>query len=84
MGLLTWVVVGVIAGWAAGKAVKGSGLGLIGDVVLGVVGALVGGWLAGRIFDVKDPISGFNLTTLVVAFLGAVIVLLVFRFLKKR
>lgn len=84
MGLLTWIVVGVIAGWAAGKAVKGSGLGLIGDVVLGVVGALVGGWLAGRIFDVKDPISGFNLTTLVVAFLGAVIVLLVFRFLKKR
>ena len=84
MGLLTWVVVGVIAGWAAGKAVKGSGLGLIGDVVLGVVGALVGGWLAGRIFDVKDPISWFNLTTLVVAFLGAVIVLVVFRFLKKR
>jgi uncharacterized membrane protein YeaQ/YmgE (transglycosylase-associated protein family) len=84
MGLLTWVVVGVIAGWAAGKAVKGSGLGLIGDVVLGVVGALVGGWLAGRIFKVHNPISGFNLTTLVVAFLGAVIVLLVFRFLKKR
>jgi len=52
--------------------------------VLGVAGALVGGWLAGRIFNVKDPISGFNLTTLVVAFLGAVIVLLVFRFLKKR
>jgi uncharacterized membrane protein YeaQ/YmgE (transglycosylase-associated protein family) len=46
--------------------------------------ALVGGWLAGRIFNVHNPISGFNLTTLVVAFLGAVIVLLVFRFLKKR
>ena len=84
MGLLTWVVVGVIAGWAAGKAVKGSGLGLIGDVVLGVVGALVGGWLAGRIFNVHNPISGFNLTTLVVAFLGAVIVLLGIRLLKKR
>ena len=82
--MLTWIVVGVIAGWAAGKAVKGSGLGLIGDVVLGVVGALVGGWLAGRFFDVKDPISGFNLTTLVVAFLGAVIVLLVVRLIKKR
>ena len=84
MGLLTWIVVGAIAGWAAGKAVKGSGLGLIGDIVLGVVGALVGGWLAGRIFDVRDPISGFNLTTLVVAFLGAVIVLFGFRLLKKR
>jgi len=84
MGLLTWIVVGAIAGWGAGKAVKGSGLGLIGDVVLGVAGALVGGWLAGRIFNVKDPISGFNLTTLVVAFLGAVIVLLGIRLLKKR
>jgi uncharacterized membrane protein YeaQ/YmgE (transglycosylase-associated protein family) len=84
MGLLTWVVVGAIAGWGAGKAVKGSGLGLIGDIVLVVVGALVGGWLAGRVFNVNNPISGFNLTTLVVAFLGAVIVLLVFRFLKKR
>ena len=84
MGLLTWIVVGAIAGWAAGKAVKGSGLGLIGDIVLGVVGALVGGWLAGRFFNVHNPISGFNLTTLVVAFLGAVIVLLGIRLLKKR
>jgi uncharacterized membrane protein YeaQ/YmgE (transglycosylase-associated protein family) len=84
MGLLTWIVVGAIAGWAAGKAVKGSGLGLIGDIVLGVVGALVGGWLAGRIFNVHNPISGFNLTTLVIAFLGAVIVLFGFRLLKKR
>jgi Predicted membrane protein len=84
MGLLTWIVVGAIAGFVAGKVVKGSGLGLVRDIVLGVVGALLGGWLAGRIFNVNNPISGFNLTTLVVAFLGAVIVLLVFRALKKR
>ena len=84
MGLLTWIVVGAIAGFVAGKVVKGSGLGLVRDIVLGVVGALLGGWLAGRIFKVHNPISGFNLTTLVIAFLGSVIILLAVRALKKR
>jgi uncharacterized membrane protein YeaQ/YmgE (transglycosylase-associated protein family) len=84
MGLLTWIVVGAIAGWVAGKVVKGKGFGLIRDIALGVIGALLGGWLAGRFFNVHNPISGFNLTTLVVAFLGAVIVLLGIRLLKKR
>jgi len=84
MGLLTWIVVGAIAGWVAGKIVKGSGLGLIRDIVVGVVGALLGGWLAGKIFNVHNAISGFNLKTLVVAILGAVIILLAFRLLKRR
>ena len=84
MGLLTWIVVGAIAGWVAGKIVKGSGLGLIRDIVVGVVGALLGGWLAGKIFNVHNAISGFNLKTLVVAILGAVIILLAFRLLRKR
>lgn len=83
MGLLTWVVVGAIAGWLAGKVVRGSGFGLIGDIVLGVVGGLVGGWLAGTIFNVPAAISGFNITTIVVAFLGAVVVLLVVRLFKR-
>lgn len=46
MGLLTWLVVGAIAGWLAGQVMKGSGFGLIGDIVIGVIGALVGGLLA--------------------------------------
>lgn len=83
MGLLTWIVVGAIAGWLAGQVMKGSGFGLIGDIVIGVIGALVGGWLAGTLFNVPDAISGFNLTTIVVAFLGAVIVLFIARMLKR-
>ncbi|MFO8037569.1 MAG: GlsB/YeaQ/YmgE family stress response membrane protein [Anaerolineales bacterium] len=83
MGLLAWIVVGAIAGWLAGQVMKGSGLGLIGDIVIGVIGALVGGWLAGTLFNVPDAISGFNLTTIVVAFLGAVIVLFIARMLKR-
>ena len=83
MGPLTWLVVGAIAGWLAGQVMKGSGFGLIGDIVIGVIGALVGGWLAGTFFNVPDAISGFNLTTIVVAFLGAVVVLFVVRLLKR-
>lgn len=83
MGLLTWVIVGAIAGWMAGKVMKGSGFGLIGNIIVGVVGAMVGGWLAGTIFNVQNAISGFNLNTIVVAFLGAVVVLYVVRLLKR-
>lgn len=83
MGLLTWIVVGAIAGWLAGKVMKGSGLGLIGDIVIGVIGALVGGWLAGTFFNVPNAISGFNLTTIVIAFLGAVVVLFIVRLFKR-
>ncbi len=46
MGLLSWIVVGLIARWLAGKVMRGRGFGLVGDIIIGVVGALVGGWLA--------------------------------------
>ncbi len=83
MGLLTWLVVGAIAGWLAGKVMRGSGFGLIGDIVIGVIGALAGGWLAGTFFKVPNAISGFNLTTIIVAFLGAVVVLFIVRLFKR-
>ncbi len=83
MELLTWIVVGVIAGWLAGQVMKGSGFGLIGDIVVGVLGALVGGWLARALFHVPNAISGFNLTTIIVAFLGAVVVLFVIRLIRR-
>lgn len=83
MGLLTWIVVGAIAGWLAGKVIKGRGFGLIGNILIGVVGALVGGWLASTLLKIPDAISGFNLQTILVAFAGAVVVLLVVRLLKR-
>ena len=84
MGLLTWLIVGVIVGWLAGMVIKGRGFGLIGNIVVGVIGALIGGWLAGAVLNIHNPISGFNLTTFIVAFLGAVILLYVARLLKFR
>ena len=83
MGLLTWIVVGLIAGWLAGLVVKGRGFGVIGDIILGIVGALVGGFLAGAIFGIPNAINGFNLTTIVVAVLGAIIVVALVRALSR-
>jgi len=74
MGIISWLVVGAIAGWLAGYLVKGDeSLGVIGHIVLGIVGAIVGGFLAGLVLG-GDYISGINITTIVVAIIGAVIV----------
>jgi uncharacterized membrane protein YeaQ/YmgE (transglycosylase-associated protein family) len=84
MGILAWIVVGLIAGWLAGVVMKGSGYGVIGDIILGIIGAVLGGFLAGALFNVPDAISGFNLTTILVAFLGAVILVAIVRALPGR
>ena len=83
LGIITWLIVGAIAGWLAGKVMKGKGFGLIGNIVIGIIGALVGGWLAGAVFNIQAAISGFDLRTIVVAFLGAVIVIYVARLIKS-
>lgn len=84
MGILSWILVGLIAGWLAGAVMGGGGRNVLGDIVLGIIGALVGGFLAGALFGVGDPLTGFNLTTLIVAFLGAVIVIAIVRALPGR
>ena len=74
MGIISWLVVGAIAGWLAGYLVKGDeGMGVVGHIVLGIIGGIVGGWLAGLLTG-GDYITGINITTIVVAVIGAVIV----------
>ncbi|MEJ2706031.1 MAG: GlsB/YeaQ/YmgE family stress response membrane protein [Anaerolineales bacterium] len=82
MGILSWIIVGLIAGWLAGLVMKGGGYGILGDIILGIIGALVGGFLAGALFGVG--ITGFNIETLIVAFLGAVVVVALVRALPGR
>jgi uncharacterized membrane protein YeaQ/YmgE (transglycosylase-associated protein family) len=82
MGLLSWIVVGAIAGWLSGEVMKGKGFGLIGDIVVGVIGGLVGGFLAAQLFKVPNAVNGFNLTSILVAFVGAVVVIVVVRMLR--
>ncbi len=79
MGILSWIVVGLIAGWLAGQVVRGHGYGVLGDIIAGVVGALIGGYLAANLFHVADPISGINITTILIAALGAILLSIVLR-----
>jgi uncharacterized membrane protein YeaQ/YmgE (transglycosylase-associated protein family) len=84
MGIISWLVVGLIAGFLAGVVVKGGGYGCMGDVVVGVIGGLLGGFIASYFFHIGDPMSGINPTSILIAFLGAVLLLLVLRLLAGR
>jgi len=84
MGILSWIVVGLIAGWLAGLVVKGSGYGCIGDVVVGVIGGLLGGWIASYFFHMGDAMTGINLPSIFVAFVGAVIFIVILRVVTGR
>lgn len=79
MSLLSWIVVGLIAGWLAGQVMRGGGYGLMGDIIIGIVGGLLGGWLATSVLHIGADVNGINLGSILVAFLGAVVLLLVVR-----
>jgi len=84
MGVLSWLIVGAIAGYAAGYLVKGDeGLGVLGHIVLGIVGALVAGYIAGQLTG-GDYINGINPVTIVVAIIGAVVLVVAYRTLVGR
>jgi uncharacterized membrane protein YeaQ/YmgE (transglycosylase-associated protein family) len=78
--LLIWIVVGLVAGWLA-SAVVGGGLGLVGDIVVGVVGAFLGGFVF-RGLHIRVPFHGIA-STICVAFVGAVVLLLVLRLIRR-
>jgi uncharacterized membrane protein YeaQ/YmgE (transglycosylase-associated protein family) len=78
-GLIWWIIVGLVAGWAAGKIMKGSGYGVLMDIVLGIVGAVVGGLLLGIIGVHGEGLIG----SIVVAIFGAVFLIWLSRRLKK-
>ena len=81
MTILAWIVVGLIAGWLAGKVMNGGGFGLIGDIVVGVIGGLLGGWIA-TTFLHMGGMSGINLPSILIAFLGAIVLLVLVRLLS--
>jgi uncharacterized membrane protein YeaQ/YmgE (transglycosylase-associated protein family) len=80
MNLLWFLIVGLVAGWLAGVLVKGGGFGVVGDIVVGVIGALIGGWL----FSTLGASAGGGLLgSIVVATIGAVVLLFVVRLVKR-
>ena len=82
MGILAWIVLGLIAGFIASKIVNHTGSGIIMDIVLGVVGALVGGFLF-SMFGAAG-VTGFNIYSMLVAIVGAVVVLFLYHALIGR
>ena len=78
--LLIWIVVGLISGWLASKVV-GGGYGLVGDIVIGIVGSFVGGWIF-RSLHLHSPVRGLP-GTILVAFIGAITLLIVLRLLRS-
>ena len=78
--LVVFLLIGVAAGWLAGRVMKGGGFGLFGDMIVGVIGAFLGGWL----FGLLGISAGGLLGMLVTAFVGAVVLLFLIRLVRRR
>ena len=77
---IIWVLVGAVAGWLAGLVVRGFGFGLVGNIIVGIIGAFLGGWLFGTLgFSIGAGI----INTIFTAFIGAVVLLLIVRVIKR-
>jgi uncharacterized membrane protein YeaQ/YmgE (transglycosylase-associated protein family) len=84
MGILAWLVVGLIAGWLANMVMRGGRGSIVTDIIVGIIGAIVGGFLASQLFGVANPVNGINVGSIVVAFLGAVVAIAIVRALPGR
>ena len=78
--LIVWLIVGAIAGWLAGKVVRGGGFGLIGDIIVGIIGGFIAGWLLPA---VGVPIAAGFVGAVIDSCIGAVILLIILRLIKR-
>jgi uncharacterized membrane protein YeaQ/YmgE (transglycosylase-associated protein family) len=81
MGIIAWLVLGLLAGFIGSKIVNKTGEGMLMDILIGIVGAVIGGWVAG--FFGFNGVTGLNIPSLLVAVLGAIIFLLIYRAIRK-
>lgn len=81
MGVITWIILGLLAGFIASKIVDRHGAGILLDIVLGVVGALVGGWIFSLVG--AHGVTGFNLYSLMVAVAGSILILFLFHAVRR-
>lgn len=82
MGIVAWIVLGAIAGWIT-NLIMGGGEGILLTIILGIVGAVVGGYLAGTVLGIAD-VTGLNVESIVVAVVGAIIVVVIYRTVAGR
>ncbi len=79
--ILAWLVIGAVAGWLAGIFIKGGGFGLIGDIIVGIIGAFIGGWGAGVL---HIHIGAGWISEIITAAIGAALLLLILRAVRGR
>jgi uncharacterized membrane protein YeaQ/YmgE (transglycosylase-associated protein family) len=79
-GIIAWLFVGLVAGFLAGKFMRGSGYGIIGDIILGLIGAFLGGMLFGSFVEAQYALIG----SIVIAFIGACLLIMVVRFIAPN
>jgi uncharacterized membrane protein YeaQ/YmgE (transglycosylase-associated protein family) len=77
--LIIFLLIGAIAGWLAGQIMKGGGYGLVGDIIVGIIGAFIGGWLFGRLGIAAGGIIGM----IIAATVGAIILIALLRMIKR-
>jgi len=77
MSIIAWLVLGLLAGWIASMIMGSGGYGVIGDIIVGILGALIGGFITGPLFGID--VTGFNLTSLIVAVIGAIVLIAIYR-----
>ena len=83
MSIIAWIVLGLVAGWLAGMVMRGGGYGIIGDIVLGILGAIIGGWITGAVLG-ADLVNGFNVISVIVAVIGAIVLIAISRLFTGR
>ncbi|HEU5328115.1 MAG: GlsB/YeaQ/YmgE family stress response membrane protein [Thermomicrobiales bacterium] len=83
MGFIATIIIGLIAGWITGKIMHGGGYGIWRDIILGIIGSIVGGWLTAILVG-ANLVTGFNLTSLIVAVIGSVVVVVIYRLITRR
>lgn len=84
MTILVWLIIGGLAGWLASKVVnKGADSGVLTNVIVGIIGAMLGGWLVSLMGGDADVLTGFNIPSLLTAFFGAVVLLVILKLIKK-
>jgi uncharacterized membrane protein YeaQ/YmgE (transglycosylase-associated protein family) len=79
-GIIVWLLIGAIAGWLAGTLVKGGGFGLLGDIVVGIIGAFIGGWLAGVL---HIHLGSGLISSILTAAAGAIVLLVILRAVRR-
>jgi uncharacterized membrane protein YeaQ/YmgE (transglycosylase-associated protein family) len=84
MGILAWLVLGLIAGFLASLVMKGGGYGVVGDIVVGILGAILGGFLFSAVLGRPNPVNTLDLGSIFVAFVGACLLIAILRAVSGR